>query len=72
MPELTQTTIAVATVVASIGNSDHSLLLGVISMSQAVPNFRVISKVFLKHQVNWIRAVKQLVSDMYSSINELR
>ena len=28
-------------------------LVSVISMAQAVPNFRVSRKVFLKHQVNW-------------------
>ena len=37
-------------VVAPIGNSDHSSLSAVISMAQAVPN--VSRKVFLKHQVN--------------------
>ena len=40
-------------VVAPIGNSDHSSLSAVISMSQAVPNLCVSRKVFLKHQVNW-------------------
>ena len=40
-------------VVAPIGNSDHSSLLAVISMAQAVPNLCVGRKVFLKHQVNW-------------------
>ena len=40
-------------VVAPIGNSDHSSLSAVISMVQAVPNFCVSMKVFLKHQVNW-------------------
>ena len=40
-------------VVAPIGNSDHSSLSAVISMAQAVPNLRVSRKVFLKHQVNW-------------------
>ena len=39
-------------VVARIGNSDHSSLLAVISMAQAVPNLCVSRKVFLKHQVN--------------------
>ena len=39
--------------VAPIGNSDHSSLLAVISMAQAVPNLSVSRKVFLKHQVNW-------------------
>ena len=39
-------------VVASIGNSDHSSLSVVISMAQAVPNLCVSRKVFLKHQVN--------------------
>ena len=40
-------------VVALIGNSDHSSLLPVISMAQAVPKLCVSRKVFLKHQVNW-------------------
>ena len=40
-------------VVASIGNSNHSSLLAVILMVQAVPNLRVCRTVFLKHQVNW-------------------
>ena len=40
-------------VVAPIGNSDHSSLSAVISITQAVPNFCVSKKVFLKHQVNW-------------------
>ena len=40
-------------VVAPIGNSDHSSLLAVISMAQAVPNLCLSRKVFLKHQVNW-------------------
>ena len=40
-------------VVAPIGNSGHSSLSAVISMAQAVPNFCVSRKVFLKHQVNW-------------------
>ena len=40
-------------VVAPIGNSDQSSLSAVISMAQAVPNFCVSRKVFLKHQVNW-------------------
>ena len=39
--------------VAPIGNSDHSSLLAVISMAQAVPNLCVSRKVFLKHQINW-------------------
>ena len=38
--------------VAAIGNSDHSSLLTVISMAQAVPNLCVSWKVFLKHIVN--------------------
>ena len=38
--------------VAPIGNSDHSSLLAVIPMAQAVPTC-VSRKVFLKHQVNW-------------------
>ena len=40
-------------VVAPIGNSDHSSLSAVISTAQAVPNLCVSRKVFLKHQVNW-------------------
>ena len=40
-------------VVAPIGNSDHSSLSAVISMSQAVPNLCVSRKVLLKHQINW-------------------
>ena len=39
-------------VVALIGNLDHSTLLAVISMAQAVPNLCVSRKVFLKHHVN--------------------
>ena len=39
-------------VVAPIGNSDHSSLSAVISMAQAVPNLCVRRKVFLKHQFN--------------------
>ena len=39
-------------VVAPIGNSDHSSLLAVISMAQAVSNLCVSLEVFLKHQVN--------------------
>ena len=41
------------TVVAPIGNSDHSSLSAVISMPQAVPNLCVSRKVLLKHQINW-------------------
>ena len=40
-------------VVAPIGNSDHSSLSAVISMAQAVANVYVSRKVFLQHQVNW-------------------
>ena len=40
-------------VIAPIGNSDHSSMSGFISISQAVPNLCVRTKVFLKHQVNW-------------------
>ena len=40
-------------VVAPIGNSDHSSLSAVISMARAVPNLCVRRKVFLKHLVNW-------------------
>ena len=39
-------------VVAPIGNSDHSSLSPVISMAQAIPNLCVSRKAFLKHQVN--------------------
>ena len=42
-----------AAVVAPIGNSDNSSLRAVISMAQAVPNFCVGRKGFVKHQVNW-------------------
>ena len=41
------------TVVAPIGNSDHSSLSAVISMAQTVPNLCVSKKVFMKYQVNW-------------------
>ena len=40
-------------VVAPIGNSDHSSLSAVNSMAQAVPNLCISRKDFLKHQVNW-------------------
>ena len=40
-------------VVAPIGNSDHSSLSVVICMAQAVQNFCVSKKVFLKHLVTW-------------------
>ena len=40
-------------IVAPIGNSDHSSLLAVILMAQAVPDLCVSRKVFLNHQVNW-------------------
>ena len=40
-------------VVAPIGNSDHSTLSAIISIARAVPNLCVSIKVFLKHQVNW-------------------
>ena len=40
-------------VIAPIGNSDHSSLLAVISMAQAVPNLCVGRKVLIKLQVNW-------------------
>ena len=39
-------------VVAPIGNSDHSSQSAVISMAQAIPNLCVSRKSFLKHQVN--------------------
>ena len=48
VPDLVQ-----VAVVAPIINSDHSSLLGVISMAHAVPKLCVSRKVFLKHQVNW-------------------
>ena len=38
---------------APVGNSDHSSLSAVISMTQAIPNLCVSCKVCLKHQVNW-------------------
>ena len=38
--------------VAPIGNLDHSSLLAVISMAQAVPNLCVSRKNFLKHKIN--------------------
>ena len=47
-PDLVQ-----VSVVAPIGNSDHSSLSAPISMAQAVPNLCVSRKVFLKYQVNW-------------------
>ena len=47
VPDLLQVSL-----VAPIGNSDHSSLFSVISMAQAVPNLCVNRKVFLKHQVN--------------------
>ena len=40
-------------VVAPIGNSDHSSMSAVISRAQAVPNLCVSMKVFLKHKVNF-------------------
>ena len=40
------------TVVAPIGNSDHSSLSAVISMARVVPNLCVSRKVFLEHHVN--------------------
>ena len=40
-------------VVAPIGNSDHSSLSAVISIAQAVPNLCVSWKMFQTHQVNW-------------------
>ena len=39
-------------VVAPIGNSDHSSPSAVISMAQAVPNLCISFKVFRRHQVN--------------------
>ena len=40
-------------VVAPIGNSDHSSLSAIISMAQAVPNLCVSRKIVFKYQVNW-------------------
>ena len=37
--------------VAPTGNSDHSSLLAVISISESDPNLCVYRKVFMKHQV---------------------
>ena len=48
VPDLVQ-----GSVVAPIGNSDHSSLTAVISLAQGVPNLCVSKKVFLKHKVNW-------------------
>ena len=42
-----------ASVVAPIGNSDHSSLTAVISIDQAISDLCVSIQVFLKHQVNW-------------------
>ena len=50
-------------VVAPIGNSDHSSLSAVISMSQAVPNLCVCRKVFLKQKVNW-NTVRGAIQDL--------
>ena len=46
-------------VVAPIGNSDHSSLSAVISMAQAVPNLCVSWKVFLNIKLIGIRFVVQ-------------
>ena len=48
VPDLVQ-----VAVLAPIGNTDHSSLLAVILMAQAVPNLCLSRKVFRKHQVNW-------------------
>ena len=40
-------------VAAPVGNSDHSSLLAVISIAQAVSNLCVSTKILQKHQVNW-------------------
>ena len=45
--------LVLVSVVAPIGNSDHSSLSAVISMAQDVPNLCVSTKVLIKHQVNW-------------------
>ena len=45
--------LVLVSVVALIGNSDHSSLSAAISISQAVPNLCVSRQVFLKHEVNW-------------------
>ena len=47
VPELVR-----VSVIAPIGNSDHSSLSAVISMAQAGPNSCVSRRIFLKHQVN--------------------
>ena len=47
VPDLVQVSL-----VAPIGNSDHSSLSSVISMAQTVPNLCVNREVFIKHQVN--------------------
>ena len=41
-----------AAVVAPLGRSDNSSLTIAISMAQAIPNFSVSRRVFLKHRVN--------------------
>ena len=48
-----RTDLARVAVVTPIGNLDHSSFSAVILMAQAVPNFCVSRKVFLKLQVNW-------------------
>ena len=48
-----------ASVVAPIGNSDHSSLSAVISMAQAVPNLCVCRKVFLNIKLIRIQFVVQ-------------
>ena len=45
--------LVMCSVVAPIANSDRSSLSAVISITQAVPNFCVSRKVFLKDQVHW-------------------
>ena len=46
-------------VAAQIGNSDHSSLSIFILMAQAVLNYYISIKGFMKHQVNWNIVVVQ-------------
>ena len=55
-------------VVAPMGNSDHSTLSVVISMAQAVPNLCVTRKVFLKHQVNWNTVCARVQCRIYPGV----
>ena len=56
------------TVVAPIGNSDHSSLSAVISMDHTVPNLCVSRKIFLKHQANW-NTVRGAIQDCHGLSN---